>query len=96
MAFPFTFAKRDTEKLGVGVSDLAFGRPSTLPILDWKGGGLNVRRNLSVLQPAQVYAPHSVTNVGLRGNGVYLADQLQLQGLLDLQAAKKSGAKGQF
>ena len=90
MGFPFTFAKRPTEKLGVGVSDMAFGRPSTLPLLDWKGGGLNVGRQLNPLQGAQVFAPQTVTNVSLRGSGVYLADQMMLQGLTDLEAVKKS------
>lgn len=91
MGFPYTFAKRPTERLGVGVSDMAFGRPSTLPLLDWKSGGLGIRRMLAPLQPAQVFAPHTVTDVSLRGaGGVYLSDQLTLQGLMDLEARQKS------
>lgn len=95
MGFPYTFAKRPTEKLGVGVSDMAFGRPSTLPLLNWTGGGRPYGRVLNALQPAQVFSPQTVVLNSLKGNGVYLSQDMLLQGLLDLkaaQAAKNGGS----
>ncbi len=96
MGFPYTFAKRETERLGVGVSDMAFGRPSTLPLLAWFAGGMVVQRNLAPLQPAQVFSPQTVTSVSLRGNGVQLSDQMLLQGLMDLEARQKTKTGGTY
>lgn len=88
---PYTYVNRPTEFLGLGVSDMAFLRPQPLMLLDWKGGGMAVRRNMRPEQPAQVWSMPKVTDVSLRANGVYLSQATPgLLPLTDFEARRKA------
>lgn len=76
---------------GQGTRNLAFGWPQTLMKKDNTGGGLLVQYLLNVFQPPQVFAPPTVTAVGLKGNGVYLAGTVTLARLQDFNKNKTQG-----
>lgn len=88
---PYHYVDRPSEFLGVGVSTHAFMRPQPLMLLDWKGGGLPVRRFLRPEQPAQVYSMPKVTDVSLRASGVYMSQATPgLLPLTDFEARRKA------
>jgi hypothetical protein len=81
--YPYTF-QRNPLDLGQGSRGLGFVVDrGDVPRTAWNAGGAPTRRQLHTLQPAQVFAPQTVTDVSLRGNGVYLAGQVTLQALND-------------
>ncbi len=52
-----------------------------VPRTAWNAGGAPTRRQMHVHQTPQVFAPQNVSDVSLRGNGVYLQGQMIMQAL---------------
>lgn len=88
----FNFKKTGSASLGVGVSDLAFLRPQTLPLVSNYGAGFVPRHSINALSMTPYgYAMPSTVKVGLRGNGSYVSGQLQLSPLTDFQKKRQGG-----
>lgn len=83
---PYVF-NPNPENLGQGSRALGFVTTlKDVPLTGWNAGGVPYQRQMHVTQSPQVFAPQMVTDVSLRGNGVYLAGQLTLQALQDFGA----------
>lgn len=92
---PYAFVDRPTERLGVGVSDAAFLQPQTRPLLSLRGAGLPVLRQFMVQQPTQQFSVPKVTDVSLRGNGVYLSGGgTRFQNLSDFDNRRAGANRG--
>jgi len=75
---------------GQGTRGLGFVvTQADVPRTAWNAGGAPTRRQMHVHQSPQVFAPQTVSDVSLRGNGVYLQGQMILQALQDFEAQQK-------
>lgn len=82
-SYPYTFQPNPLDN-GQGSRGLGFVVDrADVPRTAWNAGGRPTRRQLHTLQHPQLFAPQTVTDVSLRGNGVYLAGQVTLQALND-------------
>lgn len=84
MAYPYDFVKK-LGNVGVGVENLGFLPPSTLPLYDgWMRARYRVRGQLDPQAPGFVKSSQQFQPVSLLGNGSYLQGQLALQALAQL------------
>lgn len=80
---------RGPENLGVGTGAMALVRPQTNPVQSIYGARYNVQRHYGPQAPAFMKWGNQVVPVSILGNGSYLAGQIALQALTDLEKGKK-------
>ena len=84
MAFPYRFAKL-IGNIGVGVENLGFERPSTLPAYDgFMRRRYMVRASLDPQHPGFVKYGQQFQPIAITGNGIELQGQFALQALAQL------------
>lgn len=80
----YAFIKGIPSKLGVGVSDLGFERPSSVPTQSFYGPRYNVRRHLGPVAPGFVKLGQQVVPVSILGSsGISLHGTPKLTTLAD-------------
>jgi len=84
MGYPYQFV-RLIGNVGVGVENLGFERPSTLPAYDgWMRPRYQVRGCLDPNAPGFVKHQQHYQPVGITGNGIALQGQFELQKLAEM------------
>lgn len=90
MAYPYKFVRK-IFGVGIGVEALALEQPQTLPAVDgFTGARYRVRGQLEPQAPGFIKEGQLFQPVALRGNGLDLHGQFELQALADLTAGSKN------
>ena len=88
MGFPYSF-KRGFNGFGIGVEDLGFERPTSIPANTFYGSRYNVRKTLEPQAPGYVLQGQSLVSVDLKGDGAYFAGAMAMQALSDFNRGKQ-------
>lgn len=93
MAFwkpPYKF-RWTPDNRGIGTDALAFEQPGIAIQQNFNLPRYNVRGEIGPYEGGYVKLAQDVPSVSLRGDGVYLAGDLQLQALVDFERQAKNG-----
>jgi len=86
MVYPYRFVDR-FDNIGIGVEDMGFTQPTTLPVDSIYAARYNVQMTLAPQAPGYLKQQQNLVPVGLRANGVYMSGELALQALVEFERA---------
>ena len=74
---------------GIGIEDLGFERPTTIPANTFYGPRYNVRNCVEPQAPGYVLQGQSLVSVDLKGDGAYFSGAMAMQALSDFNKGKQ-------